>query len=757
MDSVLPAAKELAKNVDTLWVIIASALVFFMQAGFLLLESGLVRSKNSINVAIKNLLDYVVGTICFFLIGYGFMYGTSLEGWIGKDLFLLEGLSTGKEFAFFLFQVTFMGTAATIVSGAVAERIRFQAYLVCSIFVSILIYPVFGHWAWGGGWLSKSGFHDFAGSSVVHSVGAWVSLAGVIVLGSRKDRFDSEGKPRELYGHNLPFSVLGTFILWFGWFGFNGGSTLSLTDAVPKIIVNTTLAACAGCISAILFDYITKGVPHVGGAINGVLAGLVAITAGCDVMSPGSSLLVGLIAGVLAEITAWIMENILKLDDVVSAFPVHGVGGIWGTLAVSVFAQDETLRGWSQWQAQLVGVSVCAVWSFSMGLILFFIMKFTISIRVTSEEEERGLNESEHGAKTVWLDLMNAMKYVADSKDLRKRIAVDPGVESGVVAELFNRLLLSLTQIIGVVKENSDKIENESELLENSTLTIAKEIEKQKDRTVLVRETSDIFESSLKAVLDLVREERGRSSEMRRMSEEMSQGMRELQTDILTSGQISDSIQSIAFTGEKTLERTVKSMQGLNGSAKKVEELVGILQKIAEQLGMLSINAAIESARGGDKGFAVVAEQISVLSEKTASNAKQANKYLKEIWETVNTSLQSLSETVDSFKEILTQIPELSKTMKDAFNSVRDYSTRSENLETSIQGVAHMSESVAGDMEKRYSELNKMRDFFCEIEDGAVRIGSLLEDLQKVSLMLSGQTIRMHRVVDIFQIEPNVG
>ncbi|EMJ98520.1 MULTISPECIES: ammonium transporter [unclassified Leptospira] len=757
MDHVLPAAKELAKNVDILWVIFASALVFFMQAGFLLLESGLVRSKNSINVAIKNLLDYVFGTICFFLIGYGFMYGTSLDGWIGKDLFFLEGLNTGKEFAFFLFQVTFMGTAATIVSGAVAERIRFQAYLVCSIFVSLLIYPVFGHWAWGGGWLSKSGFHDFAGSSVVHSVGAWVALAGVIVLGPRKDRFDSEGKPRELYGHNLPFSVLGTFILWFGWFGFNGGSTLSLTDEVPKIIVNTSLAACSGCSAAILFDYITKGVPHVSGAINGVLGGLVAITAGCDVMSPGASLLTGLIAGVLVEVAAWILENILKVDDVVSAFPVHGVGGIWGTLAVSVFAQEEALRSWNQWQAQLTGVAVCAVWSFSMGLILFFLMKFTISIRVTSEEEERGLNESEHGAKTVWLDLMNAMKYVADSKDLRKRIDVDPGVESGAVAELFNRLLLSLTQIIGVVKENSDKIENESELLENSTLMITKEIEKQKERTILIRETSDLLESSLKAVLDLVREERSRSSEMRRMSEEMSQGMKELQTDILTSGQISESIQSIAFTGERTLERTVKSMQGLNGSAKKVEELVGILQKIAEQLGMLSINAAIESARGGDKGFAVVAEQISVLSEKTASNAKQANKYLKEIWETVNGSLQSLSETVDSFKAILIQIPKLSKTMNDALESVREYSSRSEDLETSIQGVAHMSESVAGDMEKRYSELNRMRDFFCEIEDGAVRIGTLLEDLQKMSLMLSGQTIRMHRVVDIFQIEPNVG
>ncbi len=753
METILPAAKVLAKNVDILWVTFASALVFFMQAGFLLLESGLVRSKNSINVAIKNLLDYVVGMICFFLFGFGFMYGTSWGGWIGKDLFLLEGLESGKEFSFFLFQVTFMGTAATIVSGAVAERIRFQAYLVCSVFVSLIIYPVFGHWAWGAGWLAQSGFHDFAGSSVVHSIGAWVSLAGVIVLGARKDRFDGLGKPRELYGHNLPFSVLGTFILWFGWFGFNGGSTLALTDAVPKIIVNTSLAACAGCCSAIFFDYLVKGLPQVGGAINGVLGGLVAITAGCDVVTPSAALWIGLIAGVLVEFAVYAMENWLKLDDVVGAFPVHGIGGIWGTLAICIFAQDASLRSLAQWEAQLTGVAVCAVWAFSMGLVLFFLMKFTITIRVSSEDEEKGLNESEHGAKTVWLDLMNAMKYVADSKDLRKRIEVDRGMESGAVAELFNRLLLSLTQIISVVKENSDKIENESESLENSALAIIKEIEKQKERTENVRTISDLLESSLKAVLDLVQEERKRSGEMRIMSEEMSEGMLELEKDILSSGKITSSIQEIAFSGEKTLADTVKNMQGLNGSAKKVEEIVNILQKIAEQLGMLSINAAIESARGGDKGFAVVAEQISILSEKTSSNAKHAHKYLREIWETVNASLASLGATVESFKSILTKIPELASNMKHSFDSVRDYSSKSLELENSIQGVADMSESVAGDMEKRYDELKRMREFFCELEDGAVRIGTLLEDLQKMSLMLSGQTIRMHRVVDTFQIE----
>jgi Amt family ammonium transporter len=437
MEESIPAAKYLAKNVNILWVIIASALVFFMQAGFLLLETGLVRSKNSINVAIKNLIDYVVGSFCFFVIGYGLMYGTSYKGFFGKNVFLLHGIETGQEFAFFLFQVTFMGTAATIVSGAVAERIKFNAYIICSAFVSLLIYPIFGHWTWGGGWLSQMGFIDFAGSTVVHSIGGWVSLAGVIVLGPRADRFDINGRPMNLYGHNLPLAVLGAFILWFGWFGFNGGSTLSLSDSIPKIIVNTCLAACGGGVTAIIFSYVLKGIPHVEGTINGVLGGLVAITASCDAVSPEMALVIGGIAGVLVEIFTYLMHYVFRLDDVVGAFPVHGICGIWGTVSVGIFNQDPGLRSWHQILIQLTGIGVACLWAFSLGLILFIILKMTIQIRVSAEDEERGLNESEHGSKTVWIDLMAKMSYIEKSKDLRGRIDIDRGTESGVVADLL--------------------------------------------------------------------------------------------------------------------------------------------------------------------------------------------------------------------------------------------------------------------------------------------------------------------------------
>jgi Amt family ammonium transporter len=551
MEESIPAAKYLAKNVNILWVIIASALVFFMQAGFLLLETGLVRSKNSINVAIKNLIDYVVGSFCFFVIGYGLMYGTSYKGFFGKNVFLLHGIETGQEFAFFLFQVTFMGTAATIVSGAVAERIKFNAYIICSAFVSLLIYPIFGHWTWGGGWLSQMGFIDFAGSTVVHSIGGWVSLAGVIVLGPRADRFDINGRPMNLYGHNLPLAVLGAFILWFGWFGFNGGSTLSLSDSIPKIIVNTCLAACGGGVTAIIFSYVLKGIPHVEGTINGVLGGLVAITASCDAVSPEMALVIGGIAGVLVEIFTYLMHYVFRLDDVVGAFPVHGICGIWGTVSVGIFNQDPGLRSWHQILIQLTGIGVACLWAFSLGLILFIILKMTIQIRVSAEDEERGLNESEHGSKTVWIDLMAKMSYIEKSKDLRGRIDIDRGTESGVVADLFNKLITSLSQIIGIVQDNSNRIQEESDQLDKSSHSINSKVTDQMDHYRIILERIHRTEESLKSVIDLVHKQEKSHGSTLAHTEDMNSGIVEVIQNVSSSNSVTNEIKFLAIEGKR--------------------------------------------------------------------------------------------------------------------------------------------------------------------------------------------------------------
>ena len=335
----------------------------FMQAGFLMLETGLSRLKNSINVAIKNLIDYLVGSFFFFIFGFGIMFGASFNGIFGTDLFYLENINSGQEYAFFLFQLAFMGTAATIVSGAIAERVKFHAYIIASVMISVLIYPVFGHWAWGGGWIQNLGFIDFAGSTVVHSVGGWVALAGVIVVGPRLDKFDKDGTPRKISGCDLPASVLGVFILWFGWFGFNGGSTLALTDLVPKILVNTSIAASSGGFSAIFISWMIHKKP----SINGTLGGLVAITASCNLVSPISSLLIGLGSGIVVILIAYIMEYFLKLDDVVGAFPVHGACGIFGTLIFPFLLPENNSV---PFLPQLQGVAICFLWSFYIGILV---------------------------------------------------------------------------------------------------------------------------------------------------------------------------------------------------------------------------------------------------------------------------------------------------------------------------------------------------------------------------------------------------
>ncbi len=393
-------------GLNTFWVLITGALVFFMQAGFALVEAGFTRSKNTTNILFKNLMDFCIGTIAFWAIGYGLMFGT-FNGFIGSFEFLSKvdhasALGLPNE-AFFFFQLVFCATAATIVSGAMAERTKFSSYLVYSAVISLIIYPVSGHWIWGGGWLSQLSvpFHDFAGSTVVHSVGGWLALAGAAILGPRIGKY-KEGKVNAIPGHSLTLGVLGVFILWLGWFGFNPGSTLSLSDPklVSHIFVTTNAAAAAGGISTMILIWLRYGKPALSMTLNGVLAGLVAITAGCDAVTPGGAVLIGTMAGILVVFSVEFFDRIVKIDDPVGAISVHGVCGAFGTLMVGFFAKQGGLLyggGFGMLSSQAIGVASVAAWALGTGFILFTILKYTIGIRVTKKEEENGLDFYEHG------------------------------------------------------------------------------------------------------------------------------------------------------------------------------------------------------------------------------------------------------------------------------------------------------------------------------------------------------------------------
>ncbi len=417
-ETAIAAAKdELQTNINVVWTCVAAFLVFFMQAGFAMVETGFTQAKNAVNILMKNLMDFSIGTIAFFLIGFGLMFGATKYGLFGWSDFAIKNvLGDGAHwnYSFLIFQTVFAGTAATIVSGAMAGRTKFRAYLVYSVFICAFIYPIFGSWAWGSllngnGWLEKLGFCDFAGSSVVHSIGGWLGLAGAIMLGPRLGKYGPDKKPKAILGHNIPLAALGVFILWFGWFGFNPGSTTVGNGEIGRVAVTTNLAAAAGAIMAMVVSWLKGKKPDASMSLNGALAGLVAITAPCYTITPMGALAIGSIAGALVVLSVLFIDEVLKVDDPVGAVSVHGVCGLWGTLACGLFSAEAVLGtagentglfyggGFGQLGVQLVGAGACFVWAFGLGLLLFYAIKKTVGLRVTIEEELKGLDIGEHG------------------------------------------------------------------------------------------------------------------------------------------------------------------------------------------------------------------------------------------------------------------------------------------------------------------------------------------------------------------------
>ena len=377
-----------------------------MQAGFAMLESGFTRAKNAANVILKNLMDFSLGSLAYWGIGFGIMFGISETGWLGTTGFFFSDFSIDKDpwlFAFWMFQVVFAATATTIVSGAMVERTKFIGYLLYSVVISAIIYPVFGSWAWGSlykgsGWLEAMGFIDFAGSTVVHSVGGWAALAGAIVLGPRIGKFNKDGSVNPIPGHNLPLAALGVFILWFGWYGFNAGSTTAASKDIALIAVNTTLAASAGAVFAMITTWVKFGKPDTSIILNGALAGLVGITAGCSNLSPFFAVITGAISGSLVVFSDLFFERI-GVDDPVGAVSVHGVAGAWGTLAAGLFNSADMFNPETV-GVQLIGIAAAFIWVFPATFIMFKIIDKTVGLRVSPQEEVQGLDYSEHGSSS---------------------------------------------------------------------------------------------------------------------------------------------------------------------------------------------------------------------------------------------------------------------------------------------------------------------------------------------------------------------
>ncbi|MGK7888899.1 MAG: ammonium transporter [Leptolyngbyaceae cyanobacterium] len=444
---------------DEFWMIASACLVFLMQAGFLCLEAGATRRKNNINVAIKNMADLGLSLLIFWLVGYGLMFGTSVQGWLGTTQFVPELAEADSGFTvFFIFQAMFCSTAVTILSGAIAERMNFKSYLLIAIMISGVVYPIFGHWAWNGlnqsvasGWLMQQGFVDFAGSTVVHSLGGWAALATALFIGPRMGRFSQKRLYQHYPSSDIPLSFLGALLLWFGWLGFNGGSTLGFNDQVPGVLANTLLAGAAGLVTPLLYLLFKHQEVSTSLVMNGALAGLVAITANCHAVSSPSAIAIGAGGGLVMLLSSTLLER-CRIDDVVGAIPVHLAAGIWGTLAVAIFGDLDrlgtNLDRLAQLQAQVSGILACGIWTFTVALALLAVVNRWLPLRVSRKQEYMGLNIAEHGAPSELQNLYNTMKLHVRTGELQHRVSANSFTEIGQISSWYNQVVQSLEQVI---------------------------------------------------------------------------------------------------------------------------------------------------------------------------------------------------------------------------------------------------------------------------------------------------------------------
>jgi len=615
--------EELQANIDILWIIIAAALVMFMQAGFTALESGLTRAKNSINVAMKNITDFVMSVLIFFLVGYAVMFGSG-NSFFGFNGFALNGLDQPLDYASFVFQATFAGTAATIVSGAVAERIRFSAYALSSVVLCAVIYPVSGHWIWNAdGWLAQKQMVDFAGSTVVHSLGGWVGLAGALVLGPRQGRFTGD-RANKIHGHNLVLAVIGVIVLWFGWVGFNGGSTLSVTSDIAIIIANTMIAAAAGGLSCFLISALLHaGEIQIEKLLNGIVGGLVTITAGCAVVTPMGALWLGLLGGLFVYFAEEIVQNLFKVDDPVNVVAAHGVAGAWGTIGLVFFAPVENLplqNMWSQLAVQATGVLAVFVWGFGTGLLMFGCFKAFNFLRVPPEGERQGLNVYEHGASSGLLQTMEAMDGLVRAyngtgeSDLTHRIDVELGSEAGEVAGTFNTLMDSFHDSIYEIKNSALQIERAATVMSDSGREIRAE-------NSVHAESIQAISVAVKKLCDVIGTARESTDAVANKSQATAQ--------LAANGGQQSAVTLQAIAQLKTnIEQSQNTIGDLVVQVDAVSSFLDSINGISDQTNLLALNATIEAARAGDsgRGFAVVADEVRNLSVRTQQATQEIKK-----------------------------------------------------------------------------------------------------------------------------------
>lgn len=761
---------ELEAGTNHLWVAVAIMVIFLMKGGYLLFEAGLVRAKNTVNTAQKNLSDTLISTVIFYIIGYNIMFGESIGGWFGWTMDLEFH---NIEHTFFLYQIVFCSMVATVVSGALAERIKFESYIISTLFITMIVYPVFGHWAWGdkvlpenSTYLIREGFIDFAGGTVVCAVGGWVSLAGLLVIGPRVGKYNEDGTVNKMPANNVVLAGFGGIVIWVGALAFNSGLAHAGSQSVAHIMSNTILVGAFSGLSSLIAGRLHDGLFRPERCIYGMLGGLAAIAAGCHIFSVIDTIIVGITSGLLVSSSFYLMVHKFKLDDVVSAIPINGLCGAWGTLLIGPLGIEEMLgdntrmeQAWIQFQ----GVSMSFLWAFPVTFIFFLTLNKFFGIRVSAEDEEMGLNTAEHGVTMGTGVLQERFKdIVYGDGDLTKRLDETTGDEAAEIAYLFNRFVGKIQYVLINIEQNSKIITSSAHRLMGVSDKFSEGFRKITEQSHDVSETTDEIAHELEEISSVIGDVSRNVGSIASNANQMSGNVRSVSNDIseLTSsieGIASNTTEasSVAERAETMINNATQAMESLGQTATSIDSILEMINNIAAQTNMLALNATIEASRAGEagKGFAVVANEVKSLANETAKategisdkivmiqrktgDASSVIKELNGIISTINNSLGSISQQVEaqsaSTQNISANITETAEGAEKIAGEIGAIAQGSELVSTNVKEAAKASSHVLDTVREFTSDAKTNDANAQDVKTSVQDLASISNELTKI-------------------------